>query len=80
MKFIKLDGFIKDTPGYLVSINDIVFVEDHTEYRIVMANINGETKLLKVRNTIDEIYSTIETLKDVDMTLPGMSKQKPLYS
>ena len=60
MKFIKLESFVKDTVAYLVNANDITYVADKKDYRVVTAIVNNEMKELKVTTSLDDIYAAIE--------------------
>lgn len=60
MKFIKLEPFVKDTGAYLVKVNDITYVVDKKDYRVVTAIVNNEIKELKVTNSLDNIHAAIE--------------------
>ena len=60
-KFIKLKSFWKEINGWIVNINNILFVEDKDIYRDITIRINGETtnKTIRVENSIDEIYNAL---------------------
>ena len=83
MKFIKLESFWKEPSAWLVNVDDIIFVEDKTDYRDVTIRVNendNEHKIIRVKNTLDNIHAAIEVSKNVEMTLPGCSCKNHLNS
>lgn len=59
--FIKLKSFWKGTNWWIVKVDNILFVEDKDTYRDIIIRINGEAsnKLIRVENSIDEIYNAL---------------------
>lgn len=79
MKFIKLESFWKGTSAWLVNVNDIIFVEDMVDYRDVTIRVNennNDHKIIRVKNSIDEIKTAIE----IEFELPGVKPNKHLNS